>query len=257
MIELIQFPSSHYNEKARWALDWKQLAHRRKNVLPGPHMLAVRRLTGQTGVPVVRFDDTVVYDSARIIDELERRCPEPPLYPADPAERVLALELQDHFDRDVGPQIRIALFSVMLGEGGYLCRLFSEGHSELVRALYRASFPLLKGPIRRGNRIRGEQSIADGFDATLAGFDFVAKEVGPSGYLVGDRFSVADLTAAALLAPAVQVEHPAMRKPEPMPDSIRAWLDRWANHPGAAWVGDMYARHRPPSAALSPQQARR
>jgi glutathione S-transferase len=247
-VELIQFPSSHFNEKARWALDWKRVEHQRRNVLPGPHMLPVRRLTGQTAVPVVRFDDEVVFDSSRIIDELERRFPDRPLYPADPVQRARALEIQAHFDQDVGPRIRIAVFSVLLGEGSYLCRMFSEGHSALVRGLYRAAFPLVKGPIRNGNGITGEEAVADGFAGTQAAFDFVAKEAGPEGYLVGGAFSVADLAAAALLAPAVQVEHPAMRKPEPMPDAFRAWLDRWVDHPGAAWVVDMYRRHRPPSA---------
>ncbi len=83
--ELLQFPYSHFNEKARWALDYKRLPHRRRNLLPGPHVLQLKRLTGRTQVPVLRLGDRLVSGSAQIIDELERRVPEPPLYPADPA----------------------------------------------------------------------------------------------------------------------------------------------------------------------------
>ncbi len=51
-LTLLQFPYSPYNEKARWALDYKRVAHRRRSFLPGPHKLKIRRLTGQSGLPV-------------------------------------------------------------------------------------------------------------------------------------------------------------------------------------------------------------
>jgi glutathione S-transferase len=52
-VVLHQFVASHYNEKARWALDWKGVAHRRITYFPGPHALAMRRLSGQTATPVL------------------------------------------------------------------------------------------------------------------------------------------------------------------------------------------------------------
>ena len=94
-VELIQFRMSHYNEKARWALDFKQVPHSRRTLLPGPHRFVVKRLTGQTKTPVVRFGETAVHGSAHIIDELERRFPSPPLYPEETADRTRALEIQD------------------------------------------------------------------------------------------------------------------------------------------------------------------
>jgi glutathione S-transferase len=42
MIELLQFRHSPYNEKVRWALDLKRLPHRRRSLLPGPHMGVVK-----------------------------------------------------------------------------------------------------------------------------------------------------------------------------------------------------------------------
>jgi glutathione S-transferase len=44
-LELHQFPSSHFNEKARWALDYKGLEHSRLNYLPGPHMRPIKKLS--------------------------------------------------------------------------------------------------------------------------------------------------------------------------------------------------------------------
>ena len=102
-IELLQFPYSNFNEKARWALDWKRLAHRRTNLLPGLHAGRIRKVAPETTVPVVRFGDRHVQGTAAIIEELERRCPEPPLYPADPVMCDAALEIQRWFDDEVGP----------------------------------------------------------------------------------------------------------------------------------------------------------
>ena len=80
---LWQFRASHFNEKARWALDWKGIRHERRSLLPGPHAPVVLWLTGQTAVPVLQIDGETVADSTRIIEALERRSPERPL-PAPP-----------------------------------------------------------------------------------------------------------------------------------------------------------------------------
>jgi glutathione S-transferase len=243
-LELVMFQSSHFNEKVRWALDYKEIPHRRTSLLPGPHVRTVTKLTGQAQVPVLVSDGEPLHGSARIIDALEKAHPEPALYPEDPEARSRALEIQQYFDDEVGPNIRRALFFVMVEEPGYLTRIFARAHPAPVRILYRCVLPLVKGKMVREMQIE-EPYASEALKVTEAGFDFVARESGASGYLVGDRFSVADLAAAALLAPGVELDHPDMRKPTDTPPSIRAWLDRWRDHPGAEWVRDVYARHRP------------
>jgi glutathione S-transferase len=47
----------------------------------------VERVSGQPLVPVLVDDGTVVVDSMEIVRYLERRNPDPPLYPADLARR--------------------------------------------------------------------------------------------------------------------------------------------------------------------------
>ena len=55
MIELLQVRHSPYNEKVRWALDAKRVPHRRRSLLPGPHMGGVTTLTG-TGAGAFGYD---------------------------------------------------------------------------------------------------------------------------------------------------------------------------------------------------------
>jgi glutathione S-transferase len=79
---------SHYSEKARWALDYKEVAHTRRAVaVPGLHIPAsiwMTRGTSQT-YPVLEMEGRRIGDSTEIIAALEERFPEPPLYPADPS----------------------------------------------------------------------------------------------------------------------------------------------------------------------------
>ncbi len=245
-IELFQFRGSHFNEKARWALDWKGVRHERISLLPGPHAITTQRLSGQTQTPVLRDRGEVIAGSARILAHLERRFPEPALVPEDPASRRRALEIQAEFDCEVGPAIRCAKFFDVM-EADYATAAFCDDRGAAARALYRACFPLVQGVMRRSMGIDA-RSAARGRERTARAFEFVAKQAGPSGYLVGDRFSVADLVCAALLMPGVAVaEWGGPRDPET--DEVRFFRARWADLPGAAWVREMYRRHRRPRSA--------
>jgi len=243
-LELIQFPHSHYNEKVRWTLAHKGVAYTRHDLLPGPHALTVLWLTGQTQTPVLRVGRQAIAGSARIIEELERRHPEPSLLPADPALRRRAFELQAWADAEVGPVVRRGLFAVLLHHPDYVVQIFARRRSPPVQAVYRAMFPVTKQAMALAMGIRDGASIAAATAATEAALDRLASELGSAGYLAGDTFSLADLVVASLLAPAVRIEHPAMRLPDPMPEPAAAWFRRWERHPGASWVHEMYRRHR-------------
>jgi glutathione S-transferase len=87
MIELLQFRHSPYNEKVRWALDLKRVPHRRRSLLPGPHLATVRKLSGHTHTPLILADGQALDGSARILQRLEARWPQPALFSADTAGR--------------------------------------------------------------------------------------------------------------------------------------------------------------------------
>jgi glutathione S-transferase len=70
---------SHYNEKARWALDYKGVPHLRRAEVPGAHRKVARELTGGSTFPVLVVDGDAIGDSTQIIEYLETRYPEPPL----------------------------------------------------------------------------------------------------------------------------------------------------------------------------------
>ncbi|MCA9716425.1 MAG: glutathione S-transferase family protein [Myxococcales bacterium] len=244
-MHLHQLPLSHYNEKVRWALDFKRVPHERTTYLPGPHMGPIKRLTGATQTPVLVIDGRALAGSAAILDALERRHPEPALLPPDPDERAQALAIQRRFDDEFGPAIRLAMFADILDDGAYFPLMFSLGKPWIVRAGYRLIFPLAKPTVRKANGITSAAAIEAARATTQVALDFVEETRAGRPYLVGETFSVADLTAASLLMPTADLHHPDVRRALPKGEGIRRWEARWAGHPTLAWVEGLYTRHRP------------
>ena len=244
MLELLQFRHSPYNEKARWALDLKGVVHRRRSLLPGPHIGVVKRLTGRTETPVLVHAGGAIDGSARILEWLETQYPVPALLPTDATQREEALRIQRWFDDDITPRMRRTVLDALLQQPSMFARVFGEGAPALKRWAYACIVPLAAPLVRKGNGITGPDSVEDGHRAAAQAFDFVAERGAATGYLCGDSFTIADLTAASTLAVLVKPENSPMASPQPVGPSFQALMDRYAKHPGAAWVRRIYARHR-------------
>jgi glutathione S-transferase len=250
---LWQLQVSHYVEKVRWALDYKRVPHIRHSMVPGLHAIKTKRLTGDTSTaPVLTLDGRSIGDSTRILAAIEERWPQPPLYPEDEAQRRRALELEDFFDEQLGPHIRRAFYHELLPRPELVVPLFTQGRRRAPRALLRAGFPVLRVAMRRRFEITAE-SAADSRAKMVAAMDRLEREMSSSGYLVGDSFTVADLTGAALFyAVARPPEFPyPMVAVDDLPDSWREFLDSLAQRPGGQWLTQMYRRHRGQSAELA------
>jgi glutathione S-transferase len=241
---------SHYNEKARWALDHKCVPHIRRAAMPGRHQAIAKRLTGGTTLPVLVLEDGAVGDSTRIIETLEEREPKPPLYPADPDERRRALEIEDFFDEELGPETRMLVLHHTLPDGKLTLGVFTPD----LRGARRLVALGMWGQVRK--RLAHEftiddDSVAAAYDKVRAAGERFRAELGPTGYLVGDEFTVADLTLAALCAPAVapvQFPYPQPQRGHPAVEPLREAL---AASGLLDWTRDMYARHRGTSAEVA------
>ena len=248
-IELHQFSHSHFNEKVRWALDYKGVRHVRINYLPGPHLLQVRRLSGQSLVPVLCMDGRTLAGSASIVDAIEQRFPSPPLYPADPAEREEALTVQAKLDAELGPEIRRAGFACFLDDKSFVVSTFASEKPKWKRKLYKAALPGIRVAMRKSMNITPEtgRRAKERVDVLL---DFIAEKTAATGYFVGGRFTVADLAAAALLGPAILVDHPDMKQAPNPPRAFAALCAEWASHPAMQWGQRIWRDHRPASRGI-------
>jgi glutathione S-transferase len=242
---------SHYNEKARWTLDYKGVSHVRKAPPPLMHMAWAFWLTRGKTFPVLRLNGKAIGDSSRIIEALEREYPDPPLYPADADERRRALELEDHFDEQLGPHIRRYFFHQALEEltpSDFLDGALGSSPRP-VKAAMRATAPVGRRMLKLRYGINPKEAQLSR-QKTEAALDRLEAELQPSGYLVGDRFSVADLTAAALLFPLVRPPQAPYMVPPPLPPSLQSFHDSVSERPAFKWVEEMYRRHRGTSAEV-------
>jgi glutathione S-transferase len=244
---------SHYNEKARWALDYKGVPHKRKAPMPMAHMAwAVAMTRGQSKTfPILRLNGDTVHDSTKIIERLERDYPEPPLYPSDPDDLRRALELEEFFDEELGPHIRRAAFAEVTRDSEAFAWIAAPHAGKLMHAGFKG-FAAIAGPMTRMRYGINDETAVKGREKTVAALDRVESEVGPSGYLAGDGFTVADLTAAALLFPLVRPpESSEALPPGGLPELLQRLRAEHERRPAFDWVREMYRRHRGVSAAVA------
>jgi glutathione S-transferase len=250
---LWQFTSSHFNEKARWALDYKRVAHFRRSLVPGFHIPVVKRMTGATQVPVLQLGSETISDSTEIIAALERAYPQPALYPEDAEERRRALELETFFDEELGPYIRRWVFFMILPYGDFVRAAFVSHASATTRLAHRALAPLFGRVMRRQMDIN-PASAEIARVKTLEAMERLEKELRPSGYLAADRFTVADLTAGALLSPVARPPQFPYQTVLPLPGPFAKACDSLRGSRACQWVLDIYQRHRGTSAEIGGSQ---
>jgi glutathione S-transferase len=129
-------------------------------------------------------------------------------------------------------------------------RRFATGLAEWQQKLYVRAFPGIRVIMILDMQINATGAEA-GRALTQEALDFVAQHSAQTGYLVGDRFGIADLTAATILWPTCLPPEYPVAVPEPRPAGWLHWLDRWQNHAGCDYVRRIYREHRGVSAALA------
>lgn len=242
-MKLLEFPHSHYCEKARWALDYKSIAFQAVPIMPGFHMITVRRYAPDTSVPVLLTDRATVQGSSNIIDYLEQHYPSQILTPVDSEERQACLEIEHSMDERLGENLRRVLYFRMLAYPEFIRYCFTHPMPLWKQWLFRPFYPILRDKIYKTYVIspaRVEQARHD-FDIALSE---IQEKLNGGPYLVGERFTRADLSVAAMLSWLVMPpEHPFPWITIPDPKT-RAFCDGHRNHPVSEWVRQIYRDHR-------------
>ncbi len=189
-VKLLQFSTSHYCRKARLALGYKQIAYTVENLTPGLHRLRVKPLTGLATLPVLlpetEAQPTAVGDSSQIFRFLEKYKPDPPLLPSDPTQQHQAWLLEDWLDESIGTATRFVYYQFRAGAGKAIDpSLMSQAVIGVVRWQYQ---------INSASAALAAQRL----DLAL---EVLGDRWQTAPHLVGDRPTIADLTAAALLSP--------------------------------------------------------
>jgi glutathione S-transferase len=236
----------HYCEKARWALDYKEVAYQPHHLLPGFHLRAARRIAPLSCLPILAGEGIVVQDSTEIINFLERTFPDPPLAPADPDQANEALEWEEYLDEEIGVTLRRWFYFHALPDRRRATRFLCQEASGGQRVLFGFAF----APIRRAMTKMMDVHPGPAKEAErrfLLAFDKLDQVLAHRSFLVGDRFSRADLTACALLWPLCRPGEDESRLQELLPETVCVLRDQLRNRRFSRWVSDTYQQQRRPA----------
>ncbi len=253
MHRLITLSFSHYNEKARWALDRFSVPYREEPYVPFFCSMAVAvatrgrggtadRTSSRYSTPVLLLDDGRV-----LTDSTDIACfaagSDDSLFPNDEVR-----SLVDHYGDQLGPYTRVLAYWHALRHPGMIEQLAVDNVSPRQAWLFRTLMPLARSNLKRflnlteASRDRAMVRVREEFDATAARLE-------QSDYLYGDYFTAADLTFAALASPVLcttsEEGYGAVLPSRDALDSEGAELvEEMRAHPAGRFALRMYAEER-------------
>jgi glutathione S-transferase len=244
---LITIPPSHFCEKARWALDRVGVPYTEERYPPVLHYRACRRAGGGRTTPVLVTDVGVYADSTDILEFLDSRHADgwrP--YPADGRDRAEVVALEELFDTRLGPHTRRVAYFHLLPHREMICSAACAGVRGGDHRIFRAALPLVRWLMRRGMQIE-PASAARSLERVREVFRTVSRKVEQGReYLVGDRFSAADLTFAALAAPVLLPRGYGSPMPTlaDLPGGLLPLIDEMRSSPAGDFGLRLYRDHR-------------
>ncbi len=224
---------SYYSAKVRPALRYKRIPH--VEILPTPTVQrdVIRRRTGLGMIPVVVTPaDETLQDSSDILDALEARFPDPPLYPATPVQRIVGYLVELYADE----------FLIMPG----LHYRWSFPESE---AKARADFAASTGDIASSGRFADQVKMyvqMVGVNAATAPvieahthelLAIFSEHLARHAYLLGARPSLGDLGLIGPLYPHLYLDAVPGRLLRETAPRVCHWIERM-NHPDPDGFGD-------------------
>jgi glutathione S-transferase len=177
-------------------------------------------------VPTLVHGERVLYESNVITEYLDETFPEPPLYPCDPWERA-RVKMWQAFELAMAKDFRPLMYARVIGPYDRLrpredvladARRATDdpAHLEWVRRVYDGE---VVSDVEAGHLESLLVQRLDRLEAALADGD----------WLVGGRYSIADLS----VAPRVQM-YPLVQLPLERHPRVGAWLERVASRPSFA-----------------------
>lgn len=244
-MELYQFPISHYCEKARWALQIKQLEFHEINSPPGLHKLILKIRAPQARppltVPLLTDGNSLIQGSSAIVDFAQRNPQGPPLGFDDPDLMRECQQKEQFLTDEVAPVLRSIAYGFFLPRKKFLLQTWGMGLPTAARAWLLIAYPVLKRLISRMYDTENLHVHHTRFNSALERLD---SECERSHFLIGNRFSRADLAMAALLAPLdFPAEHP-YPWPGPYPEDYRTFCLQHAERPCIRRVHSLYRNFR-------------
>lgn len=196
---------SPFVRKVRAFLAEKGQAYQHEQVNPFAPPPNWRELSPLGRIPALRDGDRVVNDSSVICQYLERRFPEPALYPKDDYEFARALWIEEFMDGGLVPPAGGKLFQ-----------------------------PLVLRPLmtQKPASAEAEDAARKVWDEEIAPMlDYLEGQLGDGEWFVGGQLTIADLSVAS---PLLNARHAGFAPASARWPKLRAFLERMWSRPSFA-----------------------
>lgn len=245
--KLITIGPSHYCEKARWALDYLGAPYREQKHPPLIHWGWSYSAGGGRTVPVLVTGDEVIGDSTEILHFLDERHGDiRRLYPKNPGLRRDVDDLEELFDRRLGPHSRRVAYFHLLPHRSLTLPAVSPGVGPGQRLVFSLGFPFFRWLMRRGMNIN-PASAERSTEYVRQIFSTVGDRLADGReYLVGETFTAADLCFASLAAPLLLPPQYGAALPslEQLPDAVVGLVTEFRATSAGDFGLRLYRNHR-------------
>jgi glutathione S-transferase len=200
MPKLLGAFGSPFVRKAFVALTEKGIPFEHEQVIPFGAPASYRKISPLGKIPAIQDGDRTLADSSVIIAYLEKIKPEPSLYPSDPYDYARALWFEEYGDGGLAPIIGGKVF-----------------------------FPKVIAPrfFKQEPNLAEIQKVVDNDLPPM--FDYLEGELGSHEYLVGNKFSIADIGIATQFVNLMLAGYSVDAKRWP---NLVAYLNRVHSRPG-------------------------
>lgn len=245
--ELLEIGVSHYCEKARWALEYCGIPYKRLTHLPFMTRFQGKRRGVWSTVPVLFTDQGNIVESTPIVDWADKNSKSTPsLFGQSASERAAIMNWLTLFDRELGPATRRIIYFHVLALPEIANPLLLQGVSPSEQILGRPFLPLIRRLIGKGLKVDAE-GAARSRQKLEAVWSRVEKQlVDGRVFLLGDSFSAADLSFAALASPVLLPENYGVTLPqmEELPATAQDAITHWRNSRAGSFGLEMYRAFR-------------
>ena len=239
---LYQFPVSHYCEKARWLLDFKDLEYSVKNLLPVTHRFFTGLKAQSSTVPLVQDGKEWIGDSTELAFYLDAKYTLRPLLPSDPVLRSKAIVIEEKADA-LGVHVRRFAYSQLLSGDEAIklllgnnaaAKVFKKPLAFVIRQAITRSYNI--SPKTGASSLLKMQQAMDEFEAVLLH--------NKTGYLVGDCLTLADITVASMFVPLMAINDTPWHSLKPSNEILQQVHEGLYARPLGQWIQRVYQEER-------------
>jgi len=217
---------SYFSAKVRPFFRYKRVPYAEIAPTPEVYRDVIRARTGLTFIPVVITpDDQTLQDTSEILDALEQRFPDPPVYPPTAVQRVVAYAIEVYADE----------FCVL--PAMHYRWDFPESEAQ-ARRDFAASTGDADSALRFADRMKGMLPILGVQPSTVPAneahlrdlLDTLSRHFAAHDFLLGGRMSLADLALFGPLYAHLYLDAVPGRLLRETAPNVCAWIERM-NHP--------------------------